>query len=48
MNWNAIIEIITLQITLYVIFIKVLKKQIKKCIFLHPLIIIMLFSFFQT
>lgn len=43
MNWNAIIEIITLQITLYVIFIKVLKKQIKKCIFLHPIISIIVF-----
>lgn len=36
MNWNAIIEIITLQITLYVIFIKVLKKQIKNVFFFIP------------
>lgn len=42
MNWNAINEIITLQITLYVIFIKVLKKQIKKCVFLYPIISIIL------
>lgn len=47
MNWNAISEIIALQITLYIIFIKVLKKQIKKVIFLCPIISIIFIIFLE-